>query len=99
MFNLSSHDVKRARKAHVCDWCLRRIEPGEPYRYSFVVDGGDSWSWYECKDCQPYVEEMRLEDEWYASDVGYTTSDFMEWMEENHPGALPHRKGQTCSET
>lgn len=93
MFNLSTREVKHARKPHLCDWCLRRIEVGEPYRSTFVVDGGDSWQWHECADCSPYVQEMCLEDEQHASQMGYTTSKFMEWMEENHPGVLPHRKG------
>lgn len=93
MYTLRSEDVKHARKAHLCDWCLRRIEIGEPYRYSFVVDGGDSWTWHECHDCLPYVAELMAADYQHAQDFGYTTSEFMEWMDENHPGVLPHRKG------
>lgn len=89
---LHSKDVKHARKPHLCDWCLRRIEIGEPYRSLFIVDGGDSWTWHECVDCLPYVEELMAEDYQHAREFGYSTSDFMEWMDENHRGVLPHRK-------
>ncbi len=92
MTELRVREVKGSRKAHVCDWCLRRIEPGEPYRYSFIVDGGDSYPWHECRDCTPYVQELCAEDPQHAQDLGYTTSEYMEWMEERHPGILPHKK-------
>ena len=92
MTELRVREVRGSRKAHVCDWCLRRIEPGEPYRYSFIVDGGDSYPWHECRDCTPYVQELCAEDPQHAQDLGYTTSEYMEWMEERHPGILPHKK-------
>lgn len=92
MTELRVREVRGSRKVHVCDWCLRRIEPGEPYRYSFVTDGGDCYSWHECSDCTPYVQELCAEDPQHAQDLGYTTSEYMEWMEERHPGILPHKK-------
>ena len=92
---LNEREVEHARKPHVCDWCLRRIEPGEPYRYSFVVDGCDSYPWHECFDCVPYVDELMHEDEDYAMSIGYTTSEFIDWMHERHPGVLPHRKEES----
>lgn len=92
--NLCERQVKHARKAHTCDWCLRRIEPGEPYRYSFVIDGGSSHSWHECQDCTPYVLELYAKDPQHASDMGYTTTEFLDWMEEEHPGVLPHEKAK-----
>ena len=94
MIELRAREVKHARVAHVCDWCLRRIESGEPYRYSFITGGGDSWSWHECRDCTPYVQELLAADPQHASDMGYTTTEFLEWMEVTHPGVLPHRKGR-----
>lgn len=92
MENLNTRTVKHARKHHLCDWCLRRIEVGESYRYTFVVDGGDSHGWHECLDCTPYVDEMMAQDWKHSIEMGYTTTDYMEWMAENHPDVLPHRK-------
>ncbi len=38
---LSVRDVKRARKRHVCDWCLIKIRAGDPYRrYAGVGEDG-----------------------------------------------------------
>ena len=82
----------KARKSHLCDWCLRRIEKGEMYQYSFIVDGGDAYGWHECADCLPYVDEMAYEDVRYAEEIGFTTTDYLDWMAENHPGVLPHKK-------
>lgn len=90
MNHLTNGVLRRARKPHICDWCLRRIEVGEQYRYSFIVDGGDAWSWHECETCEPYVAEMMADDSWgdKPSGEGWTTSEFLEFMNETHPDVI-----------
>ena len=90
MHAITNRRVEHARKPHVCDWCLRRIEVGEPYQYSYLVDGGDSWSWHECDRCKGYVGEMMTHEFWGGKPTGggWTTEEFMEFMTECHPGVL-----------
>lgn len=43
---------RRARVAHACCECRRPIEPGETYRYTFMVFDGDPSSFALCDRCQ-----------------------------------------------
>lgn len=40
-----------ARKAHRCDSCGGRINPGEPYIKDRIVDGLDAWTWKAHTSC------------------------------------------------
>lgn len=42
----------KARIAHYCDLCSRRIEPGETYRRVRVVDAGEAWTSWGCEHCE-----------------------------------------------
>jgi len=55
MLNLGS-TKQTAAKAHVCDNCLRRIEPGQRYVRARIVDGSDAWVWRSHDDCQAVSE-------------------------------------------
>jgi hypothetical protein len=56
-------DVDRtARNAKVCDHCGQTIPSGVRYRYAFIKDGGDTWSWRSHLDCHALA--MRLWDEY-----------------------------------
>ena len=45
-----------ARKAHRCENCGGRINPGQVYIRARVVDGGDAWVWKSHDDCQKASE-------------------------------------------
>ena len=62
-----------ARKPHRCQDCGRAITPGERYRRTFAVDGGDVWTYIECEHCPAIVHLLD-----YA-DWTYTCDDFAEW--------------------
>jgi len=51
MMNLGT-TTQAARKAHHCDSCGGKIEVGQTYVRSRVVDGGDAWVWKSHEDCQ-----------------------------------------------
>lgn len=46
-----SSNTPKARKVHRCDSCFKSIIIGETYYNSFVVDGGQSWTWKEHSIC------------------------------------------------
>ena len=46
-----NHSHPRARKAHRCDMCSRRIDPGETYLRGTGLDG-TAWTWKECAHCE-----------------------------------------------
>lgn len=47
--------TQRARIAHQCSLCFRRIDPGETYMRVRGFDGGDAWTFRGCAHC----EELR----------------------------------------
>lgn len=53
-----------ARKAHRCESCGRRINPGEPYNSTRMVDGGDAWVWKAhtyCDAASQYLHDLGFE--------------------------------------
>lgn len=50
-----SDEHPRARKAHRCGECGRRIEPGETYRKTSVIGDG-FYSGKTCAHCEPAAE-------------------------------------------
>ena len=79
------HEVK-ARRLHRCGWCDKRIDVGESYLASTIVDDGVIYTWCECERCRPYVREMW---ESYGNRLNIprtlTFADFEEYMTESHP--------------
>lgn len=62
-----------AQKAHTCQMCGRRIDPGERYLRGAGFDG-TAWSWKECAHCEAV---RKLYD---ISDGGeYNEDYFHEW--------------------
>ncbi|MFF2822642.1 hypothetical protein ACFVRV_06265 [Arthrobacter koreensis] len=47
-----SQDHRKARKAHQCSTCRRRIDPGETYATSFTVWDGMAYRWKWCAHCE-----------------------------------------------
>lgn len=52
MVTALSSSTPKARKAHTCDSCLRKIAPGAVYNRAWCVDGGDAWTWKSHLSCQ-----------------------------------------------
>lgn len=49
-----------ARKEHRCDWCGQKIEKGEKYEYSFIVDGGDNWTFKNHLSCRELTNKLNM---------------------------------------
>lgn len=79
----------KARKAHRCSWCGKRIRPGEGYKVSTLkVDY--VYEWRECERCKEYVSEMFEDEVWgdYDSAYGIDQQTFWDFMGERHPGVM-----------
>ncbi|MFE3052317.1 hypothetical protein [Nocardia sp. NPDC059239] len=78
MPELVSHHRPRARKAHQCMMCARRIDPGEVYHRQFGRDGGDVWTWKECQHCTAATKILGL---WqlHSYEEGIGPIDFEEY--------------------
>jgi len=61
-----SEDNHKARKRHVCDSCMRHIEPGEVYRRARIVNGGDAWVFKAHTPC--HKAGLILADKGYMGD-------------------------------
>ena len=48
----------RARKAHKCGECRRPIQPGDEYRYTFMVFDGDARSYHTCEACAGIADAL-----------------------------------------
>jgi hypothetical protein len=62
--------VGRARKAHVCDMCEGRIEPGESYLRHFSVFDGSPNNEAQCLRCCTIVAAFRREHRHYYNPSG-----------------------------
>lgn len=71
-----SSDVRKAKKAHTCYCCSRKIKVGDEYLCTFCSDGGGIWSISEHLRCHDLAAELDAD---YLMDGGeYTTDDFEE---------------------
>lgn len=66
-----SEQTRTARKAHVCQSCSKRIEPGETYLRGAGVWEGDFWSAAFHPDCRAWEVKLchegdLLSDEWMS---------------------------------
>lgn len=68
----------RARVAHVCDLCGRRIDPGERYRYQALADNGTIRSSRVCAHCWAAAFILDLWDG-IDPDDGITGDDFAQY--------------------
>lgn len=57
-----------ARKRHLCDACLKPINPGEQYLRAAGVSNGDFWSGAYHPDCREWEIETNREAHGYFSD-------------------------------
>lgn len=67
----------RARKAHRCQMCGRRIDPGETYLRGAGFDGSSAWTWKECAHCEAIKVYYDISD-----GEEYSEADFYEWSRE-----------------
>jgi len=44
--------IRKARREHMCDSCLRPISAGTTYRRVRCVNGGDAWTWKAHPACE-----------------------------------------------
>ncbi len=71
---IKSQHIKHARKQHQCDYCGEEIEKGSPYSYSFLKDGGETYSWKTHEDCDFVATELW---EYINPWDGMTTDEFI----------------------
>jgi hypothetical protein len=61
----------RARKAHTCDFCDRRIQPDEHYRRVRAISiEGDPYTYKECLHCRSFIEVCPLWRDFGDDDYG-----------------------------
>ena len=76
------HRVK-AKKAHYCDCCDKKIVVGEEHEVATYSDAGTIYNWRTCDRCKPYVEEAFNNTD-YSWDDGMNNQDFHEYMWSEH---------------
>lgn len=77
--------VRRARKAHDCDECGRRIARGERYRYQTGINGSEYWCVNKC------CAHCRMAQEWLSREChGYLFEGVLIDLE-GHLGELIER--------
>ena len=77
---ISSKNIK-ARKDHVCSYCCEKINKGDHYKNSFIVDGSDGWSWKSHLECEKLVSFLNMM-EGVERGEGLTQDDFWECLYE-----------------
>ena len=75
------HEIRKARKTHLCCECYGKIQPGELYHlHKGVLDG--EWEQYKiCSDCQELREEIEKKSNFGADDglaFGYLAEEIEE---------------------
>ena len=70
-----SKTTQKARKQHVCDYCNGKIQIGETYQKSAIVNDGFFYTWKSHIRCKAIANELNMFDD--RSD-GLTFDDFIE---------------------
>lgn len=76
---------QRARVAHTCSLCGRRIDPGEVYERVRGFDGGDAWT---CKTCAHCDAVVLIYDPTDWGDDGIGSDDMQGWVEDRGPRTI-----------
>lgn len=76
--DLISHQTRKARKEHTCDWCLGKIKKGQHYNHSFCKDDY-VFVWKNHIRCAEIATELKMFD-----DGGVTQDDFHEHIGEEY---------------
>lgn len=79
---LSSDRIK-ARKAHRCDDCGERIEPGDEYQRSAMAGDATVWTWREHPACADDAHTM-LARNWFDADDWPEQFSFREMQADLH---------------
>jgi hypothetical protein len=69
--------VRVAAKQHQCDLCLMAIPQGKKYKYSFIIEGGDSWSFRAHLHCDAIMNYLY---KWFDAPEGVTNDDFCDLL-------------------
>lgn len=75
----------RARVAHVCEMCGRRIDPGEKYQRQGCVYDGRAYTFKCCAHCDALLR--LFPDTVENADDGYTAENLWEWEPRTIPAA------------
>lgn len=60
--SLSTDTIKRARKAHLCNWCKEPIDIGTSYVRQRNVDGKEAWTWRAHVECDKASNRLSADD-------------------------------------
>jgi len=71
-----------ARKAHRCDLCGSRIEPGETYDRQTNIYDGHLYDWLTCQPCLPVFGAVITWLDGYWDDEGVGVDQADEWARE-----------------
>jgi len=73
-----SQSKPKARKAHLCEWCGRTIEPGEVYQRAALLSDDGFYDWANCLHCAALVVLCDID----GYGEGVTDDDITEWEPE-----------------
>lgn len=58
MYENLTHETRKARKSHRCDWCNGAIEKGESYEYQTYIWDGHIYDWKSHEACSRVVSAI-----------------------------------------
>ena len=70
-------NAHKARKRHICDWCLSFIEIGETYNRASMIDG-DLYTFKSHLPCDELADHFMSQ----ADDDCFTSLEFDSWLQE-----------------
>ena len=85
---IKENAVKRTRKPHQCEFCLRQIDIGESAVKYFCADGSDAHSYYLCGWCEENIREFLS----HYDDYEFSRGDLHDYVND----ALYDRKCAKC---
>jgi hypothetical protein len=72
-----SQTTHKARKEHICNYCRKKILPGELYESAAITNEGEFYIWKNHVDCQKLCRVL-VEDHYTSWEEGITDGDFNE---------------------
>lgn len=82
--HILSTKTQKAKKQHSCDYCYNKINIGELYQYSAIVNCGDFYAFKNHISCQKIAEHLKMFEQDEVRYEGLTSDNFQETICEEY---------------
>jgi hypothetical protein len=86
--DILSTKTQKAKKTHVCDYCWQKINAGQFYEYSAIVNCGDFYTFKNHVSCHQIALCLKMFEQDEVKYEGLTADYFQEWVREEYDAIM-----------